>query len=109
MDKKQVIKPIHDMIPHMLESFYVHKVILYGSWTEGSQDQDSDIDVAVIVREAPLDYLQCLIRLHEICSTFDVRLEPLLFEYGHDPSGFLEHILSQGEVLYEEGRMVNEE
>lgn len=104
MDKKEIVKTVHDLIPSLLEIFPVHKVILYGSWTEGRHDLNSDIDLAVIVRETQRDYLQSLISLHEICSAFDVRFEPLLFEHGHDPSGFLEHISRQGEVLY-----VNEE
>jgi len=99
MDKRQVIKTIHDLIPTLLTAFHVHKVILYGSWTEGYPDHDSDIDIAVVVHQTQ-DYLQSLIRLYELCSAFDVRIEPILFEYGHDPSGFLEYISRQGQVLY---------
>ena len=108
MDKSQVIKTIHELMPTLLTAFQVHKVILYGSWTEGYPDHESDIDIAVVVYETQ-DYLQGLIRLHELCSVFDVRIEPILFEHGHDPSGFLQHILSQGEVVYDEEMVIGEE
>jgi len=108
MDKREVINTIYDLIPYLLSAFQVHKVILYGSWIEGNQDLNSDIDIAVIVHEVPHDYLQCLIKIHEICSAVNVRLEPVLFEYGHDQSGFLEHILSQGEVLFDEGQLISD-
>ena len=107
MDKSQVIKTIHELMPTLLTAFQVHKVILYGSWAEGYPDHDSDIDIAVVVHQTK-DYLQGLIRLYELCSAFDVRIEPILFEYGHDPSGFLEHILSQGEVVYDEEMVIGD-
>ena len=100
MDKKEIVKTVQDLIPSLLNTFPVQKVILYGSWAEGRQDRNSDIDLAVVVRNIQTDYLQSLIRLHEICSPFDIRLEPLLFEYDNDPSGFLEHISQYGEVMY---------
>lgn len=108
MDKEQIIETVHNLIPQLLMDFNVHKIILYGSWIEGNHDQNSDIDIAVIVREGYHDYLQSLIRLYVICSAFDVRLEPVLFEYGQDPSGFLEHIFNQGEVLYDEDQLIRE-
>lgn len=100
MDTKEIVKTVQDLIPSLLEAFPVQKVILYGSWAEGKQDHNSDIDLAIVVRNIHADYLQSLVKLHEICSLFDVRLEPLLFEYDNDPSGFLEHISRYGEVLY---------
>jgi len=32
----------------------------------------------------------------------DIRIEPVLFEENHDPSGFLRKIQDHGEVLYEQ-------
>ncbi len=74
------------------QKFPLEEMLLYGSYAEGSFRADSDIDVAVVVREIPGDYLSAAPLLWKMRREIDTRIEPLLFEKGKDRSGFLEHI-----------------
>lgn len=78
------------------------KVVLFGSYARGDWRHDSDIDVAVVVKKIEGDFLKAAARLHRLAWPIDFRIEPILFEDGsNDPSGFLEHILKHGIVVYD--------
>ncbi len=78
-----------------------YKVVLYGSFAEGTWHKDSDIDIAVIVEHLGDDYLTLSSKLWWLITEVDTRIEPLLLGNDNDPSGFLEHILKHGIVVYD--------
>jgi predicted nucleotidyltransferase len=76
-------------------------VILFGSYVNGTPDEDSDIDIAVIVSDFQGDWLGAVSRLCGI--KWDMRfidIEPHLLDDSHDPSGFVKHVIKTGEVIY---------
>lgn len=75
--------------------------MLFGSYVRGNWHEESDIDVAIIVEKIEGDYLKTSARLHGLAWPIDYRIEPHLLESGNDPSGFLEHILKHGIVVYD--------
>jgi predicted nucleotidyltransferase len=77
------------------------QIVLYGSQAHDTATPDSDIDIAVIVDEINGDILELESELFRIGLDIDDRFEPLLFEEGDDPSGFLRHIRTTGRVIYE--------
>ena len=101
MDKGQVKRITREFAASIDQEVDLLKVILYGSWIDGHPDEDSDIDIAVVIRECTTDYLDLLTTLYRHASAIDIRIEPNLFEAGRDASGFLDHILRKGEVIYE--------
>ena len=76
------------------------QVVLYGSYAKGTAKPDSDIDIAVIVDKLQGDYLDEQAKLYKLRRLVDLRIEPVLIEYGHDRSGFLKEIMDTGQVLY---------
>jgi predicted nucleotidyltransferase len=78
----------------------VEEVYLYGSYAKGDQKKDSDIDLAVVVEKLEGDFLQAEARLFKLRRETDDRIEPLLIERSHDPSGFLSDIRSYGQSVY---------
>jgi len=100
MDKSEVIEKTRTFASSLPSNLNLSEVVLYGSWVDGSPSEESDIDIAVVVKELKSDYLNLLTKLYYLASTIDIRIEPLLFEENKDDSGFLEEILKRGEIVY---------
>jgi len=103
MDKSAVIDRVKSFAEIVRKNFPVQKIVLFGSQIKGTATADSDIDVAIIFNELEDDYLNASTKLFHLRRNIDARIEPLLFEAGHDPSGFLAEILRTGEVIWEAG------
>lgn len=100
MDKNEVLRKIERYIKLLNENILPKKVILYGSYAKGNWNDNSDIDIAVVVDIKNEDFLTLESLLYKLRRNIDVRIEPILLEEGEDKSGFLEDILKHGEILY---------
>ncbi len=104
MDTTKALDSARRFAQLVTERLDVEEVFLFGSCVTGRATEDSDIDLAVIVREIEGDILEAKTQLFRWRHEIDVRLEPLLLESIRDPSGFLEHIRASGIDLYPEDR-----
>jgi predicted nucleotidyltransferase len=77
------------------------KIILYGSYATGNQTEDSDIDIAVIMKSIPDDYLAALKLLNRLTRNIDKRIEPIILDENDDISGFLSTIYLSGFTLFD--------
>jgi predicted nucleotidyltransferase len=79
------------------------KIILFGSYVNGNPHEESDIDIAVLVRD--LDdktWYDARILLQKIRrNKMFLDIEPHLLDETHDPSGFVEHVIKTGEIIYQ--------
>lgn len=100
MDKETVIERVIQYADLVKKSFKVKRIILFGSYANGIPKEYSDIDVAVIVESVDDDFLMSASKLFKLTDGIDARIEPVLLEEKHDPSGFLEEIMKTGEIIY---------
>lgn len=100
MDKTEINQIIYQYVDKICMNFSPRQIILFGSYAKGNATSESDIDIAVIVDEIKGDYLNNAILLYKLRRNVDDRIEPVLLEYGSDPSGFLEEIRRTGQVIY---------
>ena len=100
MDQKQAIQVAEEYSNKIKDVFPVKKIVLYGSYANGTATDDSDIDIAVVVDSVSDDVLTEKVRLYQLRRNIDDRIEPVLIEDGKDPSGFLQHILNSGQKIY---------
>jgi uncharacterized protein len=100
MNKTEINQIIYQYIDKLCMNFSPRQIILFGSYAKGNATSESDIDIAVIVDEIKGDYLNNAILLYKLRRNVDDRIEPVLLEYGSDPSGFLEEIRRTGQVIY---------
>lgn len=110
MDKEQVVHIAEQYAEVVKQDLPVNKVMLFGSYVNGSPTEDSDIDIAVIldsVKEG--EFLNTSARLFRLTRNVDNRIEPILFKKDTDDlSGFLETILKTGRVIFDNhGGLVN--
>jgi predicted nucleotidyltransferase len=99
MDKIEVIEKLKDYIILLEKHFDLDQVILFGSYASGNFNENSDIDVAVIVKKINGDYFSTVPLLWKLRRQIDDRIEPVLFEKGRDDSGFLTGIIKYGIVI----------
>lgn len=100
MDKRKAVNLVRRYSELVTKRFPVEQVVLFGSYARGRQRKDSDIDVAVVIRDLKEDFLDSATELWRLTDSIDVRIEPIILDPAHDPSGFLEHVLETGEVIY---------
>ncbi len=102
---KLVMVEILDIISAFVEAvvpvFKPSKIILFGSYAKGNINENSDIDVAVVVREIKESLLESESKLFRIGREISFDIEPILIIENEDNSGFLDHILSYGKIVYE--------
>lgn len=100
MDKREVLEKLKKFSDIVVEKYNPLKIVLFGSYAKGTNKEESDIDVAVIVEKIDGSFLEKEAGLYKIRRNIDENIEPVLFEAGSDKSGFLDSILSYGEVIY---------
>ena len=96
MDTTEVITKLKIYKKLLSEHISFDKMILFGSYAKGSQKEDSDMDVAIIVDEIKGDFFSTRPLLWKIRREVDDRIEPILFEIKHNESGFIEEIMKNG-------------
>ncbi|MDR1330279.1 MAG: nucleotidyltransferase domain-containing protein [Oscillospiraceae bacterium] len=75
-------------------------VILFGSYVNGTPHEWSDIDIAVIVNDFDGNWLKTASMLFGLSWEVSLDIEPHLLDETHDASGFVEHVIKTGEVIY---------
>ena len=99
MDKNKVIEKAKEYAALVKEKYSDSSVILFGSFANGKFNENSDIDIAVIVEKIYGDFLENELNLYRLRRKIDNRIEPILLTEGEDPSGFLEEIKKTGIYL----------
>ncbi|MBL7112522.1 MAG: nucleotidyltransferase domain-containing protein [Bacteroidales bacterium] len=96
MDKAEAIEKIRRYRLLLKEHFDLDKVYLFGSYARGTQREDSDLDVAIIVNSLDRDYFSVTPLIWKLRRQIDDRIEPVLIEKGNDRGGFLDEIQRNG-------------
>jgi predicted nucleotidyltransferase len=96
MDKKEAIKTATKYKELLQTKFDIEKLYLFGSYANGKFNNDSDIDIAVVLNKFDDDYLELRRKFWTMRRKVDVRIEPVIFEKNIDPTGFLNEIVKTG-------------
>lgn len=96
MDKSQVIEKLKEYKSLVSKHFEVEKMYLFGSYANDNTTHDSDIDVAIVVKNLSGDFFDNNPLLWKLRRQIDFRIEPVLIDLNNDKSGFLEEIRRTG-------------
>ena len=96
MDKAEVIRKLKKYKKLLSKEMLFDHMILFGSYANGSNRKDSDIDVAIIVDKIEGDFFTTRPLLWKIRREVDDRIEPVILEKDHDESGFLKEVIKNG-------------
>jgi predicted nucleotidyltransferase len=96
MDKREAIKKAKAYMILLKDHFPLENVYLFGSYAKGTNREDSDIDVAIVVNHIDGDYFSVNPLLWKLRRQIDDRIEPFLIEKEFDEADFLEEIKRYG-------------
>ncbi len=100
MDKREVIIKVAEYKQLLRKYFEIESVYLFGSYVKGTNRQDSDIDVAIVVNHIDGDFFSINPLLWKLRRQIDDRIEPILIEKDFDEVDFLGEIKKYGiEIL----------
>lgn len=75
MDKREALKIASDYIESISSKYNIKQAILFGSFAKGTNHDDSDIDIAIIVNNV-VDIIDTQIDLMKLRRKIDLRIEP---------------------------------
>jgi len=100
-EAKQIAKNYAKKVCEALDPKYI---VLFGSFVNGIPHEYSDIDIAVVFSNFRGNRLDTCTLLQLLRKNVDFGLhsgiEPHLLDETRDRSGFLEHVMKTGEILY---------
>ena len=103
LDKEKAREIAYKYSMKVVEALNPNKIILFGSFVNGTPHNESDIDVAIFVSGLDNDaWYKTRILLQDLRwnRTF-LDIEPHLLEETNDRSGFAAHVIKTGEVIYQ--------
>lgn len=96
MDQEEVIGKVKQFAKLVREQFEISRVVLYGSYANGTAHLYSDIDVALVVKRMDKGFFEVEPVLWKLRRQIDPLIEPVLIEEENDPAGFLSEINRTG-------------
>lgn len=99
MDKTEVIAKLKEYKKLLSRQLNFEALVLFGSYAKGTQHDDSDVDVAIVLDETSEDYFDTRPLAWKISRSVDDRIEPIIIERKHDDSGFLEEVMKTGVLI----------
>jgi predicted nucleotidyltransferase len=79
-DRQMILNIVSRYAKTLKQEMQINTVYLYGSYSKGRQQADSDIDVAVISPDFTGDIIEDQFRLMQLRRTIDLRIEPRPFQ-----------------------------
>lgn len=96
MDKGEAIKLVKAYKRLLKDYLPLEKVYLFCSYAKETNSEDSDIDVAIVVKKIDGDFFLVNPLLWKLRRQIDDRIEPVLIERDFDDAGFLGEIQKYG-------------
>ena len=100
---KEINKEIADIVDKYIaivkENYDVVAIILFGSYAKGTENEDSDIDIAVVTDDIKTDKFDEEVNLTLLRRKIDSRIEPHIIkveDYENDETPFIVEVKNTG-------------
>ena len=108
MDKEQVIKQIKSIVPLLSKCISLNYLVLFGSYANGTPNENSDIDIAVVSNNLPKglvnrEILEALVDASKINDKFEPHFFRLEKWENPEEGSFVEGVKRTGTVIYKNG------
>ena len=72
---KEILNSINEFIKEIKKHYNITSIILFGSYAKGTENENSDIDIAIISDDFD-DIYDCMAKLMGMTWNIDARIEP---------------------------------
>lgn len=92
-----IMKKIEEYIKAISKEFDIKEVYVFGSYAKGTNNENSDIDIAVVL-DSDIDVIDLMVELMMFTKNIDLRIEPHPFKLNDFEKGnpFVDEIKSTG-------------
>jgi len=101
LDKETVVDYAHRYASEIVKKYRPHAVVLFGSYINGTPHENSDIDVAVVFNDFTGNWYDTIVDFWRISEGVSLDIEPHLLDTTKDPSGFTDHVMRTGNIIYQ--------
>jgi len=101
LDKREAREIAIKFTDKVRQTYDPKQVIFFGSFVNGNPHADSDIDIAVVFDKVEGDWLETWGRLIGLREGISFDIETHMLDETCNRSGFLDHIRSTGEIIYQ--------
>lgn len=98
---------VQEITQRLINEFHPDEIILFGSYAWGEPDEDSDLDLLVIVPHSDISQARRAMRAHRCLQDLSVpkdilvRTRAEVERFRHVRASLESHIFEKGTVLYE--------
>jgi predicted nucleotidyltransferase len=97
---KNIVKRYYSIL--LTEGIPVEKVLLFGSYARNKQNENSDVDLAIVLRKFNKDRFNTRLELMKYTRDFEEVIEPhpFLSSEFDDSDPFVSEILKTAQIVY---------
>ena len=95
---KEILNSINKFIKEIKKHYNITTIILFGSYAKGTENEDSDIDIAVISDDFE-DIYECMANLMWMTWDIDARIEPHPIkkkDFDEESDYFIKEVINTG-------------
>lgn len=99
INNRIIMDKIQKYVEKICENYKIEAIILFGSYAKGTENQDSDIDIAIITDDFENDIIDEELKLMKLRREIDTRIEPHIIrisDYKKAATPFIQEVIKTG-------------
>ena len=95
---KEILNSINEFIKEIKKHYNITAIILFGSYAKGTENEDSDIDIAIMSDDFE-DIYECMANLMGMTWDIDARIEPHPIkkkDFEEESDYFIKEVINTG-------------
>ncbi len=99
IDDRLIMEIVQKYVEKICENYKIEAIILFGSYAKGTNNESSDIDIAIITDDFENDIIDEELNLMRLRRKIDTRIEPHLIrseDYKKASTPFIKEVIDTG-------------
>ena len=99
INNKLIMEIVQKYVEKICEHYKIEAIILFGSYAKGTNNENSDIDIAIITDDFKNDIFDEELNLMKLRRNIDTRIEPHLIrieDFKNAETPFIQEVIDTG-------------